>query len=147
MESGEFYKLYGKDSKVFPLVDDTDLISFCTFAEKDDVSDTDLTPWVGFVYTFPQFRGKRRIGKLIEHIYRLAKKDGFKNLYISTDQPLTEYEEKVIAVYHRINDCEDKWIVSLGDKEPTNEEILEKNQLPRTVFYGRIVSLKKGGNL
>ena len=228
LESGEFYKLYGKDSKVFLLVDDTDLISFCTFAEKDDVPDTDLTPWVGFVYTFPQFRGKRRIGKLIEHIYRLAKKDGFKNLYISTDQPglyenfgctfekklkdrwneetlvyklpivsndysniigqpvkgkidrplgsahprhpemiypinygyvsdvfagdgaeqdvyvfgtdqpLTEYEGKVIAVYHRINDCEDKWIVSLGDKEPTDEDILEKISFQEQYFMGEL---------
>lgn len=87
LEKGEFYALCGKTSKVFLLVQDFDLISFCTYAEKDEIPDTDLTPWIGFVYTFPQFRGKRRIGKLIEHIYLLAKREGEKTLYVSTDQP------------------------------------------------------------
>ena len=86
LESGDFYKLCGSTSKIFLLTENTDLISFCTYAEKDEIPDTDLTPWIGFVYTFPQFRGKRRIGKLIEHIYHLAKKEGQKALYISTDQ-------------------------------------------------------------
>ena len=86
LETNEFYNLCGRSSKVFLLIENQDLISFCTYAEKDDIPDTDLTPWIGFVYTFTQFRGKRRIGKLIEHIYLIAKKDGHKNLYISTDQ-------------------------------------------------------------
>ena len=86
LETNEFYTLCGSTSKVFLLIENQDLISFCTFAEKDDIPNTDLTPWIGFVYTFPQFRGKHRIGKLIEHIYLLAKNQGFKNLYISTDQ-------------------------------------------------------------
>ena len=86
LETKQFHTLCGSTSKVFLLIENQDLISFCTFAETDDIPDTDLMPWIGFVYTFPQFRGKRRIGKLIEHIYRLAKKDGHQNLYISTDQ-------------------------------------------------------------
>lgn len=228
IESGDFYKFCGTSSKVFLLIDDTDLISFCTYAQKDDIPNTDLTPWIGFVYTFPQFRGKRRIGKLIEHIYRLAKKDGHKNLYISTDQkglyekfgctydctlkdihgedsliyklaiehkdyssiigqtvkgkidrplgsshprhpemiypinygyvsdvfagdgaeqdvyvfgtdqPIQEYEGKVIAVYHRLNDCEDKWIVSLDDLPHTDQEILEKISFQEQYFMGEL---------
>lgn len=86
LETNEFYNLCGRISKVFLLTDKADLISFCTYAQKDDIPNTDLTPWIGFVYTFPQFRGKRRIGKLIEHIYLLAKKEGHNALYISTDQ-------------------------------------------------------------
>ena len=62
------------------------LISFCSFTERDEIPETELTPWIGFAYTFPAFRGKRRIGKLIEHIYGLAKAQDFKQLYISTDQ-------------------------------------------------------------
>lgn len=86
LETKEFYTLCGSTSKVFLLIENQDLISFCTFAEKDDIPDTDLTPWIGFVYTFPQFRGKRRIGILIEHICGLAKNEGHNNIYISTDQ-------------------------------------------------------------
>ena len=228
LETNEFYTLCGSTSKIFLLIENQDLISFCTFAEKDDIPDTDLTPWIGFVYTFPQFRGKQRIGKLIEHIYCIAKNQGFKNLYISTDQkglyekfgftfictlkdrngedslvyklpienkdfsdiigktvkgkidrplgtahprhpdmiypinygfvsdvfagdgaeqdvyvfgtdqPLSEYEGKVIAVYHRLNDCEDKWIVSLDNKTYTDEEILEKISFQEQYFMGEL---------
>ena len=87
LESGNFCDHCGSTSKLFLLIDNLDLISFCTYAEKDEIPETCLTPWIGFVYTFPQFRGKRRIGILIDHIYHLAKNEGFKNIYISTDQP------------------------------------------------------------
>ena len=228
LETNEFYEHCGSSSKVFLLTENTDLISFCTYAEKDEIPDTDLTPWIGFVYTFPQFRGKRRIGKLIEHIYRLAKKEEHNALYISTnqqglyekfgatyfctlkdrwgedtlvykltivnkdyssiigqtvkgkidrplgsahprhpkmiypinygyvsdvfagdgaeqdvyifgiDQPITEYEGKVIAVYHRLNDCEDKWIVSLDDNPHNDKEILEKINFQEQYFMGEL---------
>ena len=88
LESGDFYRLCGSSSKIFLLCDNEDLISFCSYAEKDDIQDTDLTPWIGFVYTFPKFRGKRRIGKLFEHIYGLAKQDGHNVIYISKCEEL-----------------------------------------------------------
>ena len=28
-----------------------ELLSFCTYAEQDEVREPSLTPWVGFVYT------------------------------------------------------------------------------------------------
>ena len=228
LETNEFYTHCGNSSKVFLLTDNAELISFCTYAEKDEIPDTNLTPWIGFVYTFPQFRGKRRIGKLIEHIYLLAKKEGRDALYISTDQPglyenfgftfkeklkerwggdtlvyslpiqhkdyssiigttvkgkidrplgsahprhpemiypinygyvsdvfagdgaeqdvyifgtdqpIHEYEGKVIAVYHRLNDCEDKWIVSLDDLPHSDKEILEKISFQEQYFMGEL---------
>ena len=86
LSDNEFKKLCGEKSTVFLLTQDDDLISFCSFAERDEIKDTDLTPWIGFVFTFTAFRGKRHIEKLIEHIYCLAKNQGYKALYISTDQ-------------------------------------------------------------
>ena len=50
-----------------------------------DMAGDDLTPWVGFVYTYPQFRGKRYFGLLLDEALRLAKAQGFDKLYISTD--------------------------------------------------------------
>jgi len=75
----------GENAKVLLLTDRERLISFCTFAEKDDIQPTELTPWIGWVYTFPEYRGNRFAGKLLEHAEKLAEKAGFKNIYISTD--------------------------------------------------------------
>ena len=58
LRSGEFFDAVGEDSRVLLLTEGDELISYCTFAEKDDIQPTDLTPWVGFVYTFPEHRGQ-----------------------------------------------------------------------------------------
>ena len=86
LSDGEFQKVCSQKSTVFLLTQNKDLLSFCTVAERDDIPDTELTPWIGFVFTFPAFRGKRHIGKLMDHICGLAKNQGCQNLYISTDQ-------------------------------------------------------------
>lgn len=72
-------------SKVLMLVEGENLISFCTLAEKDDVQPTDLTPWIGWIYTFPAYRRNRLAGELISHAEQLARNDGAKNVYISTN--------------------------------------------------------------
>ncbi len=87
LSDGSFYTLCGNKSRLLLLTEGQNLISFCTLAERDEVPDTDLTPWIGFVYTFPPYRGKRRIGKLIERAYSIAREEGHSCLYVSTDQP------------------------------------------------------------
>ena len=59
------------------------LAAFCTLADRDEI-DTPLTPWIGFVYTFPAFRGARRSGALIEAACALAREAGFRRVYVST---------------------------------------------------------------
>ena len=78
-------QLVGETARVLMLVDGENLISFCTLGEKDDIQPTDLTPWIGFVYTFPQYRGRRHWGELLRHAEMLAKADGRQNIYISTN--------------------------------------------------------------
>lgn len=87
-KNGEFFRLCGDKSKVFLLVENAGgkLISFCTYAEKDDIQPTELTPWIGFVYTFPEFRGRRAFGNLVSHIEKAAKSDGHKAIYVSTNE-------------------------------------------------------------
>ena len=81
----KFFDLCGAASIVYLLTDDNEnLISFCSFNEKDDIPNTDLTPWIGFVYTFPQYRGKHYMGKLIETACQEAKNRGQKTIYVST---------------------------------------------------------------
>ncbi|MCF2652202.1 GNAT family N-acetyltransferase [Anaeromassilibacillus senegalensis] len=83
--NGTFFEVVGKDSKVLLLIDGDELISFCTYAQKDDIQPTELTPWMGFVYTFPEHRGRRYMGLLFEKIERLAKEEHVPEVYISTN--------------------------------------------------------------
>ncbi|MBR3901187.1 MAG: GNAT family N-acetyltransferase [Ruminococcus sp.] len=86
LETDKLKQLCGEFSDVLMLTDDDKLISFCTLAEKDEIPDTDMKPWIGFVYTFPQYRGKRYIGKLLNHACHIATESNYNALYISTDQ-------------------------------------------------------------
>lgn len=79
-------ELCGKSTKVLMLTENKKLISFCTYAEQDDIREPSLSPWAGFVYTFPEFRGKRYMGKLLDYIHTLAKKEGRTHIYISTGE-------------------------------------------------------------
>ena len=76
-------ELCGESARVLLLIDGDALMSFCTYAEQDDIREPSLTPWVVFVYTFPEYRGKSRMGKLLERAYALAKADGYEHIYIS----------------------------------------------------------------
>lgn len=86
LKKGELKELCGESTKVLLLVDGDELISFCTYAEQDDIREPSLTPWVGFVYTFPEYRGNRLVGKLLEYSYAQAKREGCQHIYISTGE-------------------------------------------------------------
>ena len=85
LENGTFFETLGEKSRVLLLTEGDELISFCTYSEKDDIQPTDLTPWMGFVYTFPAHRGHRCVGKLFDEIERLAKAEGTPAVYLSTN--------------------------------------------------------------
>ena len=84
LSEGRLRELTGANTKLLLLTDRSRLASFCTYAERDDIPDTDLTPWIGFVYTFPDYRGRRLAGKLISRVRETAREDGYDALYIST---------------------------------------------------------------
>lgn len=85
IRGGSFYETLGEGSTVLMLTEGRELISYCTFAKYDDIQPTELTPWVGFVYTFPAHRGKRRIGLLFDEVKRLAALRGVKEVFLSTN--------------------------------------------------------------
>ena len=85
--SGAFRPLCGKTARVYLLTEGgKNLVSFCTLAEQDDVRDTALGPWNGFVYTFPTWRGHRYMGRLLDHAFQTAESEGAKRVYISTGE-------------------------------------------------------------
>lgn len=86
LSKNKLKELCGETTRVFLLTDNRQLVSFCTLAEIDDVRNTGLNPWIGFAYTFPQYRGHRYMGILLEFAYEIAKNDGAKQLNISTGE-------------------------------------------------------------
>ena len=85
ISKGTFFDAVGEESRILLLIEGDALISYCTYAEKDDIQPTELTPWMGFVYTFPEYRGHRYVGKLFDEIERIAREEGISEVYISTN--------------------------------------------------------------
>lgn len=103
LSENNFKNAVGENSKVLMLTDGNELISFCTYAEKDDIQPTALTPWIGFVYTFPQYRGHRYVRKLFREIENLAKSENVHDIYISTNH-MGLYEKYGCEFYQIMND-------------------------------------------
>lgn len=53
-------------------------------------------------------------------------------------EPLKEFSGKVIAVYRRFNDVEDKWIVSLDGGDISDDRILGDISFQEQFFYGKL---------
>ena len=56
LKEGKLKELVGRTALVPMLIEEETqkLVSFCTFAPLDDIQPTVLSPWIGFVYTFPE---------------------------------------------------------------------------------------------
>ena len=107
ISNGTFFEAVGEGSKVLLLTDGDELISFCTYAQKDDIQPTELMPWMGFVYTFPEHRGHRYMGLLLEEIERIAKKEHISEVYISTNH-IGLYEKYGCEYRTQMNDMDGK---------------------------------------
>ena len=105
LRENRFHALLGEESRLLLLTEGDRLTAFCTYARRDEIPAEELTPWAGFVYTFPQYRGKRRMGRLLEHVCRLAGADGFPCVYISTDH-IGLYEKYGCTFWKIMQDAE-----------------------------------------
>lgn len=84
LENDTFGKLTG-NGRLIIITDEERIVSFCTLAQKDCIDDDTLFPWIGFVYTAPEYRGNRYSGRLVEYACNEAAAQGFENIYIATD--------------------------------------------------------------
>ena len=105
LSENKFKDAVGEKSKVLMLTYGAELISFCSYAEKDDIQPTELTPWMGFVYTFPEYRGHRYVGKLFLEIEKLAKAENVHDIFISTNHTGL-YEKYGCEFYQTMNDMD-----------------------------------------
>lgn len=79
LSEGKLKETLGQTALVLLLTDGEKLVSFCTLAPLDDVQPTELSPWIGFVYTAPEFRGNRYAGKLLNWAESVATAMGKKS--------------------------------------------------------------------
>ena len=105
ISKGTFFDAVGEESRILLLIEGDALISYCTYAEKDDIQPTELTPWMGFVYTFPEYRGHRYVGKLFDEIERIAREEGISEVYISTNH-IGLYEKYGCEYKTQMNDMD-----------------------------------------
>lgn len=69
----------------------------------------------------------------------MAEDGAEQDVYVfGTDEPLDKFEGKVIKVFHRFNDVEDKWIVSLDGKDIPEDKILGDIAFQEQFFYGKL---------
>ena len=84
LEQNKFHNVLGNGS-LFIMADGEKLVSFCTLTCRDCIKDDALFPWIGFVFTSPEYRGKRYIGEVIESACKRALRQGFDKVYLATD--------------------------------------------------------------
>lgn len=85
LEQQRFFEALGSGGKLLIMADSDKLVSFATLTQRDCVDDDSLYPWIGFVFTAPEYRGHRYSGMIIDEGCRIAKAQGYKQVYIATD--------------------------------------------------------------
>lgn len=118
LKNGEFFDTLGERSEALLLTRGDELLSFCTYAEKDDIQPTDLTPWIGFVFTFPEHRGKHLAGLLIAEAERRAGEEGFRETHISTEHEglYEKYGYKFLTMMDDVSGVPSRvYVKELGD--------------------------------
>ena len=85
LEENTFAQTLGGEGKLFLLLDGDTVISFLTLTTQDCIIAPDMTPWIGFVFTFPEYRGRHHIGTLLDHARKCATQNGSPFVFLATD--------------------------------------------------------------
>ncbi|MBQ9459438.1 MAG: GNAT family N-acetyltransferase [Oscillospiraceae bacterium] len=102
---GTLGETLGESTRVLLLTDGDELVSYCTYAEKDDIQPTEFTPWIGFVYTFPKYRARRCAGRLFDEAERIAAAEGVSRIYLSTNH-VGLYEKYGFTFWQMMDDVD-----------------------------------------
>lgn len=84
-DTQKFDELLGRDGKLFLLVDEEMIVSFVTLTHQDCICDKSMFPWLGFLYTYPDFRGKRHSEFLLKYVEEEVKLENHSIIYLGTD--------------------------------------------------------------
>ena len=86
LRNGTFFDTLGGWGHLYLLMDGENLVSFLTWTGQDAVRDAALYPWIGFVYTAPEYRGHRYAGKLLDRAEDAAARQGYGRVYIASNE-------------------------------------------------------------
>ena len=84
LEEQKFDETLGRSGKLFFLLDRENVVSFLTLTGQDCIALPDFTPWIGFVFTFPEYRGHRYAGLLLDHARKCAASNGFPFVFLAS---------------------------------------------------------------
>lgn len=84
LEQDKFHEVLG-EGNLFLMVEEENVVAFCTLTRKDCIDDDSLFPWIGFVFTSQEYRGQRYSGVVIDYACNKAKEQGFDTVYLATD--------------------------------------------------------------
>lgn len=88
LEKGSFMETLCEpenNGRLFLLTEGERLLSFLTLTRQDCVRDLTKMPWIGFVYTFPEYRGQGCCRRLMAYAEKEAAKLGYNEVYVATD--------------------------------------------------------------
>ena len=85
LEENTFAKTLGGKGKLFFLLDGNSVVSFLTLTTQDCIDAPGMTPWIGFVFTFPEYRGRHHIRTLLDHARKCAAQKGSPFVFLATD--------------------------------------------------------------
>ena len=85
LEENTYAKTLGGEGKLFFLLDGNSVVSFLTLTTQDCIDAPGMTPWIGFVFTFPEYRGRHHIGTLLDHARKCAAQKGSPFVFLATD--------------------------------------------------------------
>lgn len=86
LTTNQIHKFCGEHVRLFLLTDGTKLAAFCTLSDVDDIKKTDKSPWIGFVYTYPAYRGRHYMRTLLNFACETARNDGAEEVFVATGE-------------------------------------------------------------
>lgn len=84
LKEQKFAETLGGPGKLFFLLDGENVVSFLTLTGQDCIAAPDFSPWIGFVFTFPEYRGHRYAGVLLDHARKYAASNGFPFVFLAS---------------------------------------------------------------
>jgi RimJ/RimL family protein N-acetyltransferase len=85
LKEDRFFEMLGGEGDTYLLMDGQKLVSFLTLTKQDVIRDESMFPWIGFVFTQPEYRGHRYSEKLMNYAENVAKAQGHTHVYVATD--------------------------------------------------------------